>query len=61
LLVEIEKEYQKILIKGSQVFLNIPENQVKSLVSKIERGEGEIISIIPNRESLEELFMSEVK
>ncbi|MBN2414301.1 ABC transporter ATP-binding protein [bacterium] len=57
----IGDSWQKVAVQGGQVMIRLPDRkQLSRLLSDVQSWEGEIISVVPVRQSLEDIFMAEL-
>lgn len=61
LLEELQKEFGRISVQGVDAYFSCPEVKRDETVSRLVSRDVSIISIIPHRESLENIFMGEIK
>jgi ABC-2 type transport system ATP-binding protein len=59
---KIQQAFKEVVIQGQKVMLTLENTSaVPEFLRRIEHWGGQIISVIPHRKSLEELFMTEVR
>jgi ABC-2 type transport system ATP-binding protein len=57
---KIREKHPDLSIRGDYIYVNLKEEEVNPLLNYLTSKNVPILSVIPHRESLEELFMSEV-
>ena len=59
---EAERQGGKVLRRGAQVLLRLDDpSRVDSLVDLVRRSGGRLVSLVPQKRTLEDLFLEEVK
>ena len=59
---EAERQGGKVLRRGAQVLLRLDDpSQVDSLVELVLRSGGRLVSLVPHKRTLEDLFLEQVK
>lgn len=58
---KIEEGFERVVRRGDRIIIRLGnENQVDTIIELIRGGNGKIISIVPQRESLEDYFIKEI-
>jgi ABC-2 type transport system ATP-binding protein len=61
-IAKIRQAFKEIVIQGQNVMLSLEnESIVPEMLRRIEQWGGRVISVIPHRKSLEELFMAKIR
>lgn len=61
LIEELQKEFGRVSVRGNDAFFSCPEAKRDETVARLVSRDVSIISVIPHRESLENIFMGEIK
>jgi len=61
LIEELQKEFGRVSVRGKDIYFSCPEGKRDETISRLVSRDASIISVIPHRESLENIFMGEIK